>query len=74
MTLSVTIISFGLPSAYGKRMVKCNKLLCAQVALSRRHIESIIAGEAIRRKGRIPENLNVIREKSYSKLEWVILG
>ena len=29
-TLSVTIISFGLPSAYGKRMVKCNKLLCAR--------------------------------------------
>ena len=29
-TLSVTIINFGLRSAYGKRMAKCNKLLCAR--------------------------------------------
>jgi hypothetical protein len=29
-TLSVTIISFGLPPAYGERMVKGNKPLCAR--------------------------------------------
>ncbi len=33
-TLSVTIISFGLPSAYGERMVKYNKLLCARETIN----------------------------------------
>jgi hypothetical protein len=44
-TLSVTIIGFGLPSIYGERMVKCNKLFCAPQGGSRkaspRHVDRI---------------------------------
>ena len=44
-TLSVTIISFGIPSAYGERMANYNKLLCAPQRgshkASPRHVDRI---------------------------------